>query len=152
MRARLLLLAILQVSSPFVSLLVLVLLNPLNVDSCSSSMWMEYCIPCSFCLCRSHALDINCMNWSWDVWFEMIQNYFWRCSGRIPSNDCEITRMWKWSCVPLRSIASTSQSGITPRISSSSHSQVTMLQGRRCCAFNHCLNQPKFIKQIFYAL
>ena len=50
-------------------------LNPLNVDSGSSSMWMEYCIARCFSLGWSHAFDIDCMNWTWDVFFEMIQNY-----------------------------------------------------------------------------
>lgn len=56
-------------------------LNPLNVDSGSSSMWMENSIASCFGLGWSHAFEINSMNWTWYVFFEMIQNYLLALKG-----------------------------------------------------------------------
>ena len=51
-------------------------LYSLNVDSGSSSMWVEYRIASGFSLRWRHTLQINCVYWAWDIWFEMIQNQF----------------------------------------------------------------------------
>ena len=50
------------------------LAQALDMNSGPSTVWVKYRISSIFCLLRSHASDVNRMNFMGNIWFEMIED------------------------------------------------------------------------------